>query len=67
MFSCKCMTYDLSGTKFWYNGEYEALDPITLDEKLDSHALHCPFKVEFSATSFPSNEIIFQGTTEDYK
>ena len=67
MFSCKCMTHDLSDTKYWFNGEYEPLDPMTLDEKLDAHALHCPFKVYFSAASFPSNKIIFQATTEDYK
>lgn len=66
LFSCKCMTHDLSETKFWYNGEFESLDPISLDQKLDAHARHCPFNVEFSAASFPPAPY-YVGTTEDYK
>ena len=61
------MTHDQSETKFWYNGEYECLDPISLDEKIEAHATHCPFGVEFAAASFPSSHIIYSGTTEDYK
>ena len=61
------MTHDLSETKFWYNGEYEPLDEATIDEKLDAHATHCPFKTVFSAASFPPNDVMFQGTTEDYR
>jgi|6_EtaG_2_1085325.scaffolds.fasta_scaffold38670_4 hypothetical protein len=61
------MTYDESETKFWYHGEYEELDPMTLDEKLDQHARHCPFGVKFSAASFPSTQIIFTDNTENYK
>ena len=59
------MTHDLSETKFWYNGEYEPLDEMALDEKLRAHAVHCPFGIEFSAASFPSDEIIYSGTTAD--
>ena len=65
LFSCKCMTHDLSETKFWYNGEYELLDRMELDEKLDAHALHCPFGITFSAASFPSDQIIYSATTAD--
>ena len=65
LFSCKCMTHDLSETKFWYNGEYEPLDRMALDEKIDAHAVHCPFRVVFSAASFPSDEIIYSATTAD--
>ena len=67
MFSCKCMTHDLSETKVWYNGEYEPLDEATIDKKLDAHATHCPFKTVFSVASFPPNDVMFQGTTEDYR
>ena len=65
LFSCKCMTHDNSETKFWYNGEYEQLDPVSLDQKIDAHAKHCPFGVAFSAASFPSDEIIYSATTAD--
>lgn len=67
LFSCKCMTHDLSETKFWYDGEYEPLDPASLDEKLNAHALHCPFSTVFSAASFSSDQIIYSATTEDFK
>ena len=59
------MTHDLSETKFLYNGEYESLDSASLDQKLDDHRLHCPFGVEFSEASFPSDQIIYSGTTAD--
>ena len=65
LFSCKCMTHDLSETKFWYNGEYEPLDLVSLDEKLDAHALHCPFGIQFSVASFPSDNITYSATTAD--
>ena len=60
------MTHDLSETKFWYNGEYEPLDLVSLDEKLGAHALHCPFGVQFSVASFPSSDYNYVATTADY-
>jgi len=66
LFACNCMTFDQTETKFWNNGEYEPLDACTLEEKLEAHALHCPFGVQFSMVGFPSNEIIFQGNTQEY-
>jgi hypothetical protein len=60
------MTHDQSETKFWYHGEYEQLDSISLDEKIDAHAKHCPFGITFSAASFPSSDYIYTSTTEDY-
>ena len=60
------MTHDRSETKFWYNGEFESLDPISLDEKLDAHARHCPFDVTFSAASFPLYDYYHVATTADY-
>ena len=65
LFSCKCMTHDLSETKFWYNGEYELLDRMTLDEKLDAHAVHCPYGEVLSAAAFPSDQIVYSATTAD--
>ena len=44
VFACKCMTHDESGWKCWKNGEYNKLDPKTLDNKLQQHILHCPYK-----------------------
>ena len=67
LFACSCMTFDESVTKFWYHGEYEALDLSTMHDKLDAHDLHCPFKSSFTMYALPSNEIIYQGTTEDYR
>ena len=61
------MTHDNSETKFLYNGEYEQLDPVSLDEKIDAHEKHCPFGVVFSAASFPSDHVVYSRTTEDYK
>jgi hypothetical protein len=61
------MTHDQSEMKFWYHGEYEELDPISLDEKIDAHAAHCPFGIEFSVAAFSSDHIIYSCTTEDYK
>jgi hypothetical protein len=60
------MTHDQSETKFWYHGEYEQLDPISLDEKIDAHAQHCPFGVTFSAASFPLHDYYYIATTADY-
>ena len=40
-FACNCMTFNQSATKFWYNGEYESLDMLSLEEKLEAHELHC--------------------------
>ena len=61
------MTHDKSETKFWFHDEYEELDPIILDEKIDQHARHCPFGIKFAASSFPSDQIIFTDNTENYK
>lgn len=61
------MTHDSIETKFWYHGEYEDLNPLELDEKLEAHAKHCPFGVVFSAASFPPNGYVFRATTEDFK
>jgi hypothetical protein len=61
------MTHDKSETKFWYHGEYEQLDPMSLDEKIDAHAIHCPFGIIFSAASFPSNDYIYTSTTAGYR
>lgn len=43
-FACTCMTFDNSPSKFWYHGEYEPLDMATVEEKLESHDLHCDVK-----------------------
>ena len=66
LFSCNCMTHDLSETKFWYNGEYEPLDHVSLDQKLDQHAMHCPFNIVFSAASFPP-PVDMSLSTEGYR
>ena len=60
------MTHDQSETKFWYHGEYEHLDPMPLDEKIDAHATHCPFGIIFSAASFPSHDYNYVATTADW-
>jgi hypothetical protein len=65
MFSCRCMTHDETETKFWYNGEYESLDPMTLDEKLLAHATHCPFGVQFAAAAFSDSTIVYEQNTLD--
>ena len=38
------MTHDESGWKCWKNGEYNKLDPKTLEYKQQQHTLHCPYK-----------------------
>ena len=38
------MTHDKSSTKFWYHGEYELLDIKTMQNKLEQHKVHCPYK-----------------------
>ena len=38
------MTHDETGWKCWKNGEYNKLDPKTLEYKLQQHTLHCPYK-----------------------
>lgn len=38
------MTHDESGWKCWKDGEYEKLNLNTLNEKLQQHTLHCPYK-----------------------
>ena len=58
LFACKCMTYDETDTKFWYNGEYKLLNQTMLSDKLDAHALHCPFKQELVAHSFSNEDTI---------
>jgi|TARA_R110002020_G_scaffold46539_23_gene132419 hypothetical protein len=40
-FACTCMTFDQSPSKFWYHGEYEPLDILSVEEKLKAHDLHC--------------------------
>jgi len=43
------MTYDQSGSKFWYNGEYEELSYLTLEEKLMEHKINCPIGTDVGA------------------
>ena len=57
-FACNCMTFDHSNTKKWYNGEYKLLNQTMLSDKLDAHALHCPFKQELVAHSFSNEDTI---------
>ena len=38
------MTHDETGWKCGKNGEYNKLDPKTLEYKLQQHTLHCPYK-----------------------
>ena len=60
------MTFDETPTKFWNKGEYEPLDPSTLEDKMQAHALHCPYGGQISTIATSDNRIIFEGPTQDF-